>query len=307
MKSDSQPVGEGSILQQESINDRQKGRGVMSTDSAQRFPMVKKGYDPEAVDVYIENLGAKNQFLQGRIVELEKRIRLAEDLIESFSKAEDELRQNIADSKKAAASMILDAKERAAALLDEARAECGKIVSDLDAQVANRMQVLNVMRAQAAAFKDQLFDLYSSHIEMIESIANAAQSPAAQPDYSGIAGAVNTFEEAGEPQADVPAFTEYPKDSIFPKVEEAEEMEETQEDVPQQIEEGDTPSPREEHEEEKAPSQEEEAEEEEDDFFTGGDGEEEKIYPFDTESVSTPAEKTDYYQYLRDFTDKEEK
>lgn len=278
----------------------------MSTDSAQRFPMVKKGYDPEAVDVYIENLGAKNQFLQGRIVELEKRIRLAEDLIESFSKAEDALRQNIADSKKAAASMMLDAKERAAVLLDDARAECGKIVSDLDAQVANRMQVMDVMRAQAMAFKDQLFDLYSSHIEMIESIASAAQAPAAQPDYSGIADAVNTFEEAGEPQVDVPAFTEYPKDSIFPKVENAEEMEETQKETPQQMEEADLSLPREEQEE-MSPPQEAEAEEEDDDFFTGGDETEERIYPFDTESVSASTDETDYMQYLRDFTEKEEK
>lgn len=278
----------------------------MSTDSAQRFPMVKKGYDPEAVDVYIENLGAKNQFLQGRIVELEKRIRLAEDLIESFSKAEDELRQNIADSKKAAASMMVDAKDRAAALLDEARAECGKIVSDLDAQVENRMQVIDVMRAQALSFKDQLFDLYSSHIEMIESIADAAQTPANQPDYSGIADAVNAFEEAGDPQADVPAFTEYPKDSIFPKVEKAEEVGETQEDMPKQEEE-DTPPPQE-QQEEVMPSQEAELEEEdEDDFFTGGDETEERIYPFDTETVSTSAEETDYLQYLRDFTEKEEK
>ncbi len=277
----------------------------MSIDSAQRFPIVKKGYDPEAVDVYIENLGEKNQFLQGRIVELEKRIRLAEDLIENFSKAEDDLRQNIADSKKAAASMMLDAKERAAALLDEARAECGKIVSDLDAQVANRMQVLDVMRAQTVAFKDQLFDLYSSHIEMIESIASAAQSPAAQPDYSGIADAVNAFEEAGEPQADVPVFTDYPKNSIFLKVEEPEKEEK---DVPQQIEEEDipAPSPREEQKE-IAPSQEAETEEEEDDFFAVGDGEEEKVYPFHTESVSTSAEETDYYQYLRDFTESEDK
>lgn len=192
----------------------------MSTDSVQKFPMVKKGYDPEAVDVYIENLSEKNQFLQGRIVELEKRIHLAEDLIESFSKAEDELRQNIADSKKAAASMILDAKQRSADLLDEARAECGKIVAELDKEVANRMQVLDVMKSQVSTFKDQLFQLYGSHIEMIESITDAAQSLTYEPDYSGIADAVNTFEEAGEPEADVPAFTEYPEDGIFPKIEE---------------------------------------------------------------------------------------
>ena len=198
--------------------------------------------------------------------------------------------------------MMLDAKERAAALLDDARAECGKIVSELDAQVENRMQVMNVMRAQVVSFKDQLFDLYSSHIEMIESIASAAQDPAAQPDYSGIAEAVNTFEEAGEPQADAPAFTEYPKDSIFPKVEETPEIEEAEEPLPL------------EKQEEMSSPQEVEAEEgdkndddEDDDFFLGDDEIEERIYPFDTESVFPSTDETDYMQYLRDFTEKEEK
>ena len=279
----------------------------MNTDSTQRFPLVKKGYDPEAVDVYIENLGAKNQFLQGRIVELEKRIRLAEDLIESLSKAEDELRQNIADSKKAAASMILNAKERASALLDEARAECGKIVSQMDDEVANRMQVIEVMRTQAADFKDQLFNLYSGHIEMIETIANASQSPTAEPDYSSLADAVNTFEEAGEPEAEVPVFTEYPQNSIFPKKEEPKDKDvmEPPADMPAAQEE--TSPVKEEIENESQNQELVEEEEEEDDFFTGGDEEPEKIYPFDTEAVSTTAKETDYYQYLQKFTENNDK
>ncbi len=261
----------------------------MSTDSIQRFPAVKKGYDPEAVDVYIENLSEKNQFLQGRIMELEKRISLAEDLIESFSKAEDDLRQNIADSKKAAASMILDAKQRAAALLDDARAECGKIVSQLDQVVANRKQVLEVLKNQTLTFKDQLFALYGSHIEMIESIASAAESPSLEPDYSGIAEAINTFEQAGEPDTDVPVFTEYPEDSIFPKVEEFPVQEEPE------------PAPVQTSEE---PASEAVADDD-DDFFApdGEDTNKDTIYAFDTENAGSVDA---YYQYLSEFANEDE-
>lgn len=274
----------------------------MSTDSVQRFPIVKKGYDPEAVDVYIENLSEKNQFLQGRIMELEKRISLAEDLIESFSKAEDELRQNIADSKKAAASMILDAKQRATALLDDARAECGKIVSQMDRVVANRMQVLNVLKNQATTFKDQLFELYSNHIELIETIANTAQSASFEPDYSGIAEAVNTFEQAGDPETETPVFTEYPENSIFPKVEEIPVQEESP--VPTTIPDANA--------QEKDDAEQGEAfvekEEEEDDFFAS-DAENEKnkaVYSFETENAGPVGENTDYYKYLREFANKDE-
>ena len=159
------------------------------------------------------------------------------------------------------------------------------------------------MRTQAADFKDQLFNLYSGHIEMIEAIANAAQSPTAEPDYGNLADAVSTFEEAGEPEAEVPVFTEYPQNSIFPKREEPKEEEEEEEmespaDVPIAQEEA---SPV--KEEIESEPQHQEISEEEDDFFTKGDEEPEKIYSFDTEAVSTTAKETDYYQYLREFTE----
>ena len=293
----------------------------MSADSIQRFPIVKKGYDPEAVDVYIENLSEKNQFFQGRIMELEKRISLAEDLIESFSKAEDDLRQNIADSKKAAASMILDAKQRAAALLDDARAECGKIVSQLDRVVANRMQVLDVLKNQATSFKDQLFALYGSHIEMIESIASAVESTPFEPNYSGIAEAVNTFEQAGEPEANAPAFTEYPQDSIFPKVEEISVQEEPEPETVSEPEAESIPEPQSEPnthpeqtpEPETAPAKQEESvqpaqnsdPDEEDDFFIldANNTTKDTVYAFDTETVDPMA---DYNNYLDKFINMDE-
>lgn len=293
----------------------------MSADSIQRFPIVKKGYDPEAVDVYIENLSEKNQFFQGRIMELEKRISLGEDLIESFSKAEDELRQNIADSKKAAASMILDAKQRATALLDDARAECGKIVSQLDRVVANRIQVLDVLKNQATSFKDQLFALYGSHIEMIESIASAVESTPFEPDYSGIAEAINTFEQAGEPDTHTPAFTEYPQDSIFPKVEEISVQEEPESDaasapeaepIPEPEAEPDT-QPEQTSDPEIFPTKQEKSTEsaqnskpdEEDDFFIldANDTAKDTVYAFDTETVDPMS---DYNKYLENFVNMDE-
>ena len=191
-----------------------------------RFPIVKKGYDPHTVDANISELTAENQFLRGRIVELEKRIQLSDELMANFTRAEDGLRQSIADSKKAAAAMILDAKARSAALLDDARAECGRIVSDLDRAIAGRTQILEAMRSQISQFKAQLFDLYSQHIALMESITELSEqyTPAA-PDYTGIAEAVDAFENPGAPSAEVPSFETYPEESIFPAPDSPEDAE----------------------------------------------------------------------------------
>ena len=101
------------------------------------FPIVKKGYDPEAVDSYIEELLEQNRFLNSRNADLERRLAETQELISRYTKAEDTLRQNIADSKRAAAAMIVEARQRSSALLEDARNECGKIIARKKSSSAN--------------------------------------------------------------------------------------------------------------------------------------------------------------------------
>ena len=79
------------------------------------------------------------------------------------------------------------------------------------------------MKASVAAFKDQLFDLYSSHIELIDTLASSAENFTYEPDYSKVADAVEEFEQGGEPEAKMPDFGEYPEESIFSEVNESEQ------------------------------------------------------------------------------------
>ena len=116
--------------------------------------------------------------------------------------------------------MISDAKDRSALLLDSARESCGEIISDLDLKIAQRMDTVSLMKAEVAAFKEQLFSLYSSHIEMIDTLAQTSEDFEYTPDYTPVADAVDAFEAAGEPDCAVPAFVEYPEESIFAEMEE---------------------------------------------------------------------------------------
>lgn len=189
------------------------------------FSIEKKGYNVSEVDAYVDDLEAKITHLQARNSELEQKLATAKRLIRRFSDTENALKQNIADSKRAAAYMISDARERSAALLDETRESCGEIISDLDMQISERMNTINLMRAEVSAFKDELFSLYSSHIELIDTLANTAENFRYEPDYTPVADSVDKFEEAGEPDCEVPGFIEYPEESIFSELEEEKEPE----------------------------------------------------------------------------------
>ena len=184
------------------------------------FSIEKKGYSIEEVDAFVEDILGKHQRLQAQNAELEQKLATAKRLIRRFSDTENALKQNIADSKRAAAYMISDAKDRSALLLDSARESCGEIISDLDLKIAQRMDTVSLMKAEVAAFKEQLFSLYSSHIEMIDTLAQTSEDFEYTPDYTPVADAVDAFEAAGEPDCAVPAFVEYPEESIFAEMEE---------------------------------------------------------------------------------------
>lgn len=186
------------------------------------FSIEKKGYNIDEVDRYVEDLEVKVARLQSQNSELEQKLATAKRLIRRFSDTENALKQNIADSKRAAAYMISDAHERSEELLDNARESCGEIISDLDMQIAERMNTVDRMKAEVNAFKDELFKLYSSHIELIDTIADTAESFEYVPDYTEVAAVVDQFEEGGNVQADVPVFVEYPEVSIFAEMTEAE-------------------------------------------------------------------------------------
>ncbi len=193
------------------------------------FSIEKKGYSIEEVDTFLEDLLGKYQRLQAQNTELEQKLATAKRLIRRFSDTENALKQNIADSKRAAAYMISDAKDRSADLLDSARESCGEIISDLDLQIAQRMETISNMKAEVAAFKEQLFSFYSSHIEMIDNLAQSAEDFEYVPDYTAVAEAVDEFEAAGEPDCTIPEFVEYPEESIFTELADEEQPEESEE------------------------------------------------------------------------------
>lgn len=187
----------------------------MADGDVKTFSIIRKGYDPEEVDEYIDELESKLSYYRTRNAELDQKLETARRLIKRFSASENDLRQNIADSKRAAAIMISETKDRCDTLLDKTRESCGEIISDLDMRVAEKLNTVDVMKASVAAFKDELFNLYSSHISLIESLAKSAEEFTYEPDYTPVSDAVEDFEAPGDPHADAPVFEDYPEESIF--------------------------------------------------------------------------------------------
>ena len=191
------------------------------------FKISRKGYDPAEVDAYIDTQLERMTAMQEQNAALMSKLSEAQDMIRQYSATEKALRNSIAQSKRGAADMLSDARERSTNLVDTARVECNRIVDELDAKIEEKYKTLDEIKAKVVSFKQELFQLYSDHIEMVEVLSETAENFSYQPDFSILSQAIDEFEEAAEnvSEPEVPEFPEYPENSIFEVTEEAQQEE----------------------------------------------------------------------------------
>ena len=173
------------------------------------FKEVRRGYDPAEVDAYIDEQLATMATMQKQNQVLMNKLRDAEAKLSTLAEKEQSLKNSIAESKRGAAAMLSDARNRSNTLIDSARHECNKIVDELDAEIESRYKTIEDMRGAVTSFKNELFRLYSDHIENIESLANAAEEFSYEPDFTALSEAIDSFEAGGDVEsAEVPEFPE---------------------------------------------------------------------------------------------------
>ena len=181
------------------------------------FKIARKGYDPAEVDAYIDEQLARMTAMQEQNTALMNKLSEAQDMIRHYSATEKALRKSIAESKRGAADLLSDARERSTNLVDTAREECNRIVDELDAKIDERYKTLDEIKNNVLRFKQELFQLYSDHIEMVEVLSNTAENFKYEPDFTALSEAIDAFEEsaAAVETPEVPTFPQCPEDGFF--------------------------------------------------------------------------------------------
>ncbi len=196
------------------------------------FKIVRKGYDPSEVDAYIEAQLQRMSEMHEQNTTLMRRLSEAQDMIRRYSATEKSLRASIAQSKRGAADLISDARDRSTDLVDTARKECNRIVDELDAKIEEKYKSIDEIKASVFNFKQELFQLYSDHIEMVESLSEAVSEFKYTPDFEALSQAIDSFEEAASAveEPDMPEFPEVPEESFFAEEEEEIALEDVSEE-----------------------------------------------------------------------------
>ena len=134
------------------------------------FSRVVRGYSIPEVDEYIAYLREQYTELYRENDALQRRLSQAETELGELKAEESDIRAALITAQKAGKKIITDANARAGRITMQTRIDCEKILEDFRRESAQERETLSVLKGQVANLKQRLFEMYSSHISMIEQI-----------------------------------------------------------------------------------------------------------------------------------------
>ena len=137
---------------------------------AKEFTHAIKGYTTTEVDEHINFIIEKYTELFRANDELEKKLRQTQAELDAYKKDEDAIRGALLSAQRASAQIIEEANERADIIMRASKADCDKILLSFRDEAAKEREKLRGIRREVHLFKEQLFETYQQHIEMIEEV-----------------------------------------------------------------------------------------------------------------------------------------
>lgn len=185
------------------------------------------GYRTEDVDDFVTNALQITKELQGENETLQRKLEVLASTLENYREEEDSLRSALIGAQKLGDSILKDSRQKAEKIIRDAE-ECAAQINSDSATAQDKQQYeLEQMQAQTVDFKEKLFALYRTHLDIIKNIPadydrgsrpRAKTPPPAQP------AAAPPQEEApvDEPAVDYQTPVDLPQGSRYDKQSSAE-------------------------------------------------------------------------------------
>ena len=141
------------------------------------FQPAFRGYDRTEVDQFLQAVAEEMARLQATNEALTLRLSKTEAELAEKVANEDAIRRALVDSQTAAAQVVEAARQKGEELEALAREKCGKVLSEFREEIRTERERLHTLRAQTAHFKTRIYELYQSHIEMVEGITKSLDEP----------------------------------------------------------------------------------------------------------------------------------
>lgn len=145
---------------------------VSQKDGAKRnFKKTFRGYDTAEVDSYINAITENYNLLYRENARLARELADANDRLVDLTGEEEKVKKTLETARAAADKIVADAYERADAILASIKRSCDKILRSFRDKTEAQKAALSSMQENILVFKNELFERYRLHIELIERIS----------------------------------------------------------------------------------------------------------------------------------------
>lgn len=144
----------------------------------EKFSIVKKGYDPEEVNKFLDNVIArvdamikedkeKNNKL-AELSRLEKENEMLRDKISRYEKMEGTLQKAIVMAEKTSEQIKYNAHHESEAILEDAKGKANRIINEALLKAEKAENEANMLKRNINIFKRRIKDIINAQIEVVD-------------------------------------------------------------------------------------------------------------------------------------------
>lgn len=154
------------------------------------FEKVMRGYRPEDVESFMENIADEFEALEKEKKDLEEKLYLLAEKVEQYKAEEESIKTTLINAQRLGESIVSDARVKADNVIREATIKKNDIISSAYNEIEGTEEVLNRLRREVSDFKRNILSLYKTHIESLsnlpeekteEAVVEEEKEPEVQP------------------------------------------------------------------------------------------------------------------------------
>lgn len=148
------------------------------------FEEVKRGYNQTDVKAFLRKVSeqieemekadsgieAERAAFTSEKAALEEKMLVLADRVEQYRKEEDSLRTALLNAQKLGDTIVKEANENAEIILNDARKKAEEIVNSASGNIENEKETLEKMQAEVSKFKNDVLNIYKTHLEVLSMI-----------------------------------------------------------------------------------------------------------------------------------------
>ncbi|MBQ5326246.1 MAG: DivIVA domain-containing protein [Oscillospiraceae bacterium] len=134
------------------------------------FEKVMRGYRPEDVESFIENIADEFEALEKEKKDLEEKLYLLAEKVEQYKAEEESIKTTLINAQRLGESIVSDARVKADNVIREATIKKNDIISSAYNEIEGTEDVLNRLKKEVSDFKRNILSLYKTHIESLSTL-----------------------------------------------------------------------------------------------------------------------------------------